>query len=101
MGAVNQWAVSTLGNFNLKGAITVSCNTYFANVMQRTINNPAYGSVDSSLKVWDSYMYAFGLGHKLGIDIPTEKSGSIPTPKLIIKFMEKAIGIFALFVQLV
>ena len=69
------------GNFNLKGAITVSCNTYFANVMQRTINNPAYGSVDSSLKVWDSYMYAFGLGHKLGIDIPTEKSGSIPTPK--------------------
>lgn len=69
------------GNFNLKGAITVSCNTYFANVMQRAINNPAYGSVDSSLKVWDNYMYAFGLGHKLGIDVPTEKSGLIPTPK--------------------
>ncbi|MEP6928166.1 MAG: penicillin-binding protein 2 [Ginsengibacter sp.] len=69
------------GNFKLKEAITVSCNTYFANVMQRTINNPVYGSVDSSLKVWDSYMYSFGLGHKLGIDIPTEKSGSIPTPK--------------------
>ena len=69
------------GNFNLKGAITVSCNTYFANVMQRTINNPVYGSVDSSLKVWDNYMYAFGLGHKLGIDIPTEKGGLIPTPK--------------------
>jgi penicillin-binding protein 2 len=69
------------GNFNLKGGITHSCNTYFANVMQRTINNPVYGSVDSSLKVWDSYMYAFGLGHKLGIDVPTEKSGLIPTPK--------------------
>jgi penicillin-binding protein 2 len=69
------------GNFNLKTAIAVSCNTYFANVMQRTINNPAYGSVDSSLRVWDSYMYSFGLGHKLGIDIPTEKSGSIPTPR--------------------
>lgn len=69
------------GYFNLKEGITVSCNTYFANVMQRTINNPAYGSVDSSLKVWDNYMYSFGLGHKLGIDIPTEKSGLIPTPK--------------------
>ncbi len=69
------------GNFNLKGAIAVSCNTYFANVMQRTINNPIYGSVDSSLKVWDNYMHAFGLGHKLGIDIPTEKSGLIPTPR--------------------
>jgi len=69
------------GNFSLKTAIAVSCNTYFANVMQRTINNPAYGSVDSSLKVWDSYMYSFGLGHKLGVDVPTEKSGSIPTPR--------------------
>ncbi|MEO8412284.1 MAG: penicillin-binding protein 2 [Ginsengibacter sp.] len=69
------------GFFNLKGAITHSCNTYFANVMQRTINNPEYGSVDSSLKVWDNYMYAFGLGHKLGIDIPTEKGGLIPTPR--------------------
>ncbi len=69
------------GNFNLKEAITVSCNTYFANVMQRTINNPAYGSVDSSLKVWDNYMYAFGLGHKLGVDIPSEKSGLVPTPR--------------------
>jgi penicillin-binding protein 2 len=69
------------GNFNLKGAIAVSCNTYFANVMQRAINNPAYGSVDSSLKVWDNYMYAFGLGNKLGIDIPTEKGGLIPTPR--------------------
>lgn len=69
------------GNFNLKEGITHSCNTYFANVMQRTINNPVYGSIDSSLKVWDSYMYAFGLGHKLGIDVPTEKSGLIPTPK--------------------
>lgn len=69
------------GNFNLKEAITVSCNTYFANVMQRTINNKEYGSVDSSLKVWDNYMYAFGLGHRLGVDIPSEKSGLIPTPR--------------------
>ncbi|MEO7316576.1 MAG: penicillin-binding protein 2 [Ginsengibacter sp.] len=68
------------GYFKLKEAITWSCNTYFANVMQRTINNPKYGSVDSALKVWDNYMYAFGLGHKLGIDMPSEKGGNIPTP---------------------
>lgn len=70
-----------IGTFNLKQAITVSDNTYFANVMQRCINNPAYGSVDSALRVWDSYMYGFGLGHKLGIDMPSERSGKIPTPK--------------------
>lgn len=69
------------GNFKLKEAITWSCNTYFANVMQRTINNSAFGSVDSALRVWDRYMYAFGLGNKLGIDMPSEKSGLIPTPR--------------------
>ncbi|MDE3213834.1 MAG: penicillin-binding protein 2, partial [Bacteroidota bacterium] len=69
------------GNFNLREAIAVSCNTYFANVMQRVMDNPRYGSVDSSLKVWDQFMYGFGLGHKLGVDIPTEIGGLIPTPK--------------------
>jgi penicillin-binding protein 2 len=69
------------GNFNLKEAITVSCNTYFANVMQRVINNPQFGSTDSALRVWDKYMYAFGLGNKLGIDMPFERGGVIPTPR--------------------
>lgn len=69
------------GVWSLKGAITYSCNTYFANVMQRTINNPKYPNVDSSLNVWARYMYAFGLGHKLGVDIPSEKNGMIPTPR--------------------
>lgn len=68
------------GTFDLRSAITVSDNTYFANVMQRVIDNPKYPNVDSSLKVWDNYMYAFGLGHKLGVDVPYEKSGNIPTP---------------------
>ncbi|HQW84509.1 MAG TPA: penicillin-binding transpeptidase domain-containing protein [Ferruginibacter sp.] len=68
------------GVFDLQHAITVSDNTYFATVMQRVINNPKYPSQDSSLAVWDNYMYAFGLGHKLGIDVPWEKPGNIPTP---------------------
>lgn len=66
------------GTFNLKPAITHSCNTYFGNVMQKVINNPAYPSLDSSLNKWASYMNAFGLGHKLGVDIPSEKRGLIP-----------------------
>lgn len=69
-----------VGTFDLRHAITVSDNTYFANVMQRVINNPKYPDVDSSLRAWDNYMYAFGLGHKLGVDVPSEKRGNIPTP---------------------
>ncbi len=67
------------GLWALKGAITHSCNTYFANVMQRVINNPKYPRVDSSLNEWARYMSAFGLGHKLGVDVPSEKGGRIPT----------------------
>lgn len=68
------------GTFNLTTGITHSCNTYFANVMQRVINNPIYPNIDSSLSSWAKYMNGFGLGHKLGVDIPSERSGYIPTP---------------------
>jgi len=69
-----------LGTFDLRNAIAVSDNTYFANVMQKVINNPKFPTVDSALSNWDNYMYGFGLGHKLGVDIPSEKSGNIPKP---------------------
>lgn len=68
------------GTFDLRNAIRISDNTYFATVMQRVITNPKYPSQDSSLAKWDQYMYAFGLGHRLGIDVPSEKPGHIPTP---------------------
>ncbi len=66
------------GTFDLRGAITKSDNTYFATVMQRVIDNPKMPSLDSSLNVWAHYMHAFGLGHKLGVDVPAEKRGLIP-----------------------
>jgi penicillin-binding protein 2 len=69
------------GTFYLRTAITKSCNTYFANVMMRVINNPVFPSQDSSLRSWDNYMYAFGLGKRLGVDVPTEQKGNIPTPE--------------------
>jgi penicillin-binding protein 2 len=68
------------GSFDLLNAIRMSDNTYFATVMQRVITNPKYPSQDSSLAVWNRYMYAFGLGHRLGIDVPSERPGNIPTP---------------------
>ncbi len=66
------------GTFQLRNAITISDNTYFANVMQRVINNPKYPSVDSSWNVWANYMHAFGLGKRLGVDVPSENKGLIP-----------------------
>jgi penicillin-binding protein 2 len=76
------------GTFDLRNAIRMSDNTYFATVMQRVINNPVYPNIDSSLSVWNRYMQAFGLGHKLGVDVPSEKRGLIPSPA----FYNKAYG---------
>ncbi|RYY50230.1 MAG: penicillin-binding protein 2 [Chitinophagaceae bacterium] len=77
------------GTFDMMHAITLSDNTYFATVMQKVLNNPKYPNIDSSLAVWNRYMYAFGLGKKLGVDVPSEKSGMIPTPA----FYNKAYGV--------
>ncbi len=87
-GGANPMKCLDRGVFDLQSAITVSDNTYFATVMQRVINNPKYPNVDSSLANWDRYMYAFGLGHKLGVDVPSEKRGYIPTPA----FFDKTYG---------
>ncbi len=86
-----------LGTFDLRNAIAVSDNTYFANVMQKVINNPKYPTVDSALSNWDNYMYGFGLGHKLGVDIPSEKSGNIPKPAYYNKIYGKGRWNFCTF----
>lgn len=67
------------GTFNLTNAIAHSDNSYFATVFKRIIDQPKYGTADSALKVFNKYAYSFGLGNKLGIDIPYESSGNIPT----------------------
>jgi penicillin-binding protein 2 len=77
------------GTFDLRSAITVSDNTYFAHVMQRVINNPKYAGTEAALSKWNQYMYAFGLGRKLGVDLPSEKSGNIPTSKYFDKVYGK------------
>jgi len=89
-GGGNPMRCLDVGTFDLRNAIRLSDNTYFATVMQRVITNPKYPNQDSSLAVWDRYMYAFGLGHKLGIDVPSEKPGNIPTPKYFDKVYGKS-----------
>ena len=79
-GGGNPMKCLDVGTFNLRSAIRVSDNTYFANVMQKVITNKKYPNQDSSLAVWARYMNAFGLGHRLGVDVPSEKRGLIPTP---------------------
>ena len=67
------------GTFNLTSAIAHSDNTYFATVFKRIIDQQRYGNADSALSVFNKYAYSFGLGRRLGVDLPSESPGNIPT----------------------
>ena len=72
-------------NEDLRGAITVSCNPYFYQTFRKIINQDKSPNtfMDSriGLELWDDYLHRFGLGVKLGIDLPGEKAGFAPTPQ--------------------
>jgi penicillin-binding protein 2 len=63
---------------NLAYAMANSCNSYFCHMFKLAIDNPNIGSKNKGLEKWGQYMNNFGLGKKLGIDLPEESSGNIP-----------------------
>jgi penicillin-binding protein 2 len=67
------------GTFNFKEAIAHSDNTYFSTVYKRILDQSRYGGADSALTIFNEYASTFGLGQKLGIDLPSEKRGNLPT----------------------
>jgi penicillin-binding protein 2 len=71
---------------NLYGAIQYSCNPYFHQTFRRIINqNKSTNTFTDSrlgLDNWRNYVIRFGLGYPLGVDLPSEKGGQMPTSRL-------------------
>jgi len=71
---------------DLRGAIANSCNPYFRDVLRRMLNkakvNDPYSDTRIGLAEWNVHIRSFGFGSALGIDLPNEKSGLIPSPEL-------------------
>ena len=71
-------------NEDLRGAIANSCNPYFHNVLRRMLNkgivNDPFEDTRIGLAEWNKHITSFGFGNRLGIDLPNEKGGLIPTP---------------------
>lgn len=65
---------------NLVGAIQTSCNGYFCRVFKAIIEKRGWPSTRAAYEQWRKAVMSFGLGKKLGIDIPGELNGNIPTP---------------------
>lgn len=63
---------------NLRLAIANSCNSYFTQLYRMAADNKKYGNVKNGYAKWRDYMNLFGLGVKLGVDLPSEDRGNIP-----------------------
>jgi penicillin-binding protein 2 len=63
---------------NLRLAIAHSCNSFFCNTFRLEVDNPEFHSHRLGLMKWKEYANAFGLGHRLGVDLPSEDGGNIP-----------------------
>ena len=79
-------------NEDLRGAITHSCNPYFYQALRRMINqgksdNP-FDDSRIGLAEWTKHMASFGLGKSLGIDLPNEKGGLVPS----VAYYDRAYG---------
>jgi penicillin-binding protein 2 len=61
---------------NLVLGITNSCNSYFFSVFRLIVDQ--HHNVEDGLMQWKAYMNSFGLGRRLGVDLPGENSGYIP-----------------------
>ena len=67
---------------NLRLSIANSCNSYYSHIYRLTVENPRIGGLKKAYPVWKHYLNNFGLGQKLGVDIPGEANGLIPDTSL-------------------
>jgi penicillin-binding protein 2 len=67
------------GITNLSHGIAMSCNTYFCNVFTDVMNHNGSQNLHKTYTDWRGDVNKFGFGVKLGVDLPNEKHGFVPT----------------------
>lgn len=63
---------------DLRVALANSCNSYFTHIFRMALDNPAFPNPRAGYLKWKEYNNAFGLGVRVGVDLPSEDKGSIP-----------------------
>jgi penicillin-binding protein 2 len=67
------------GLVNLSGAVAGSCNGYFSMVFQKVMDQYGTRKTEETFKTWRGEVNKFGLGSRLGLDMPAEGKGNLPT----------------------
>lgn len=70
----------------LEGAIQYSCNPYFCNTFRVFVDNNKFTDSETGYNTWRTYQESFGIGNKIGVDLPHELKGLLPTTTLYDKF---------------
>ena len=60
-------------------SISGSCNSYYCEVFTRLIRNKKFDSFEDAYQHWYNQLQQFGIGRKLGIDLPGENAGVLYT----------------------
>jgi penicillin-binding protein 2 len=62
---------------NLRNALANSCNSYFCHIYRMSVDKPEYDGVSNGYVRWQHYANSFGMGVRLGLDLPSEDKGFI------------------------
>ncbi len=80
------------GGNNLRGAVQNSCNPYFYQVFRKFMyfnGEPnVYKASAIGLRNWHDMTEKFGMADRLGVDLPSELRGNLPT----VKYYDKVYG---------
>ncbi len=66
--------------YNVQSAIEHSCNAYYCTVLRDIVDKHSFYKPQEGLADLVAHLEDFGLGKPLGVDIPSEGTGNIPTP---------------------
>ncbi|MDE0470732.1 MAG: penicillin-binding transpeptidase domain-containing protein [Ekhidna sp.] len=81
------------GPYTMTKAIQKSSNNYFYLIMKRVVERGMEESQFLDTRIgfekWRNYVAAFGLGERLGVDMPNENNGNIPS----VEWYDKLYGV--------
>lgn len=66
---------------NMGVGIQYSCNTYFFQTFRDIVDKASFSKPEVGLDLFVNHLRQFGLGDSLGIDLPGEEEGHLPTSK--------------------
>ncbi len=64
---------------SVQAAIETSCNAWFCAAFKLFMEQEGYEEAEDAFRHWRDYLTRFGLGDRVGIDLPGEIRGNVPT----------------------